>query len=42
LSPDEAAAVASVIETQRRAIETEQLEARMIAIEEQLANAERN
>jgi Family of unknown function (DUF5681) len=36
ISTDEAAAVAAVIETQRRAIETEQLQERLLAIEEQL------
>ena len=36
LSPDEAAAVSSVIEGQRRAIETGGLEARLRAIEEKI------
>lgn len=36
ISTDEAAAVAAVIEGQRRAIETEQLQVRLLAIEEQL------
>jgi hypothetical protein len=36
ISTDEAAAVAGVIEMQRRAIETEQIEARLLAIEESL------
>jgi hypothetical protein len=36
ISTDEAAAIAAVIETQRRAIETEQLQLRLLAIEEQL------
>jgi len=40
ISTDEAAAVAAVIETQRRAIETEQLQIRLLAIEEQLKSNE--
>jgi Family of unknown function (DUF5681) len=40
ISPDEAAAVAAVIESQRRAIETERLETRMLAIEESLKSNE--
>lgn len=39
ISTDEAAAVAAVIETQRRAIETEQLQVRLLAIEEQLKSS---
>ncbi len=42
LTPDEAAAVAVVIETQRRAIETLELEARLVAVEQQLNNAQSN
>ena len=43
LTPDEAVAVANVVECQRKAIETEQLEARMLAIEAQLkSNAQSN
>ena len=40
ISTEEAAAIAAVIEGQRRALETEQLEARMIAIEESLKSNE--
>jgi hypothetical protein len=39
LSPDEAAAVSSVIEGQRRAIETAELEARLRAIEEKIGES---
>lgn len=42
LTADEASAVAAVIETQRRALETEQLEVRMTAIEAQLTHAQTN
>jgi hypothetical protein len=38
LSPDEAAAVAAVIEVQRRAVETIDLEARLRAIEERIGS----
>jgi hypothetical protein len=40
ISTEEAAAVAAVIESQRRAIETEQLEARLLAMEERLKSNE--
>jgi hypothetical protein len=40
LSPDEAATVCSVIELQRRAIETAELETRLRAIEEKLGTDE--
>jgi hypothetical protein len=40
ISTDEAAAIAAVIEGQRRALETEQLEARMILVEESLKSNE--
>src|SRR4051794_26421829 len=36
LTPDEAAIVASVIETKRKALETEELDRRLIAIEERI------
>ena len=36
ISADEASAMCAVLETQRRAIETEELERRLLAIEEQL------
>jgi methionine aminopeptidase len=36
LTPEEAASVAAVIETRRRAIETVELEARLLSIEEAL------
>jgi hypothetical protein len=40
LSPEEAAAVSAVVEAQRRAIETEQLEARLSTIEDQVKSNE--
>jgi hypothetical protein len=40
LSPDEAAAVSAVLEGQRRALETLELDARLRVIEEQISNAE--
>jgi hypothetical protein len=40
ISTDEAAAVAAVIEAQRRRIETEQLQVRLLAIEEHLKSNE--
>jgi hypothetical protein len=40
ISTDEAAAVAGVLEMQRRAIETEQLQVRLLAIEEHLKSNE--
>jgi hypothetical protein len=42
LSPDEAASVSSVIETQRRAIETFEFETRLVAIEAQLKSNEQH
>jgi hypothetical protein len=39
LSPDEATSIASLIETRRRAIETVELERRIIALEERKAKA---
>jgi hypothetical protein len=42
LSPDEAAAVSAVIEGQRRAIETFELEARLLGIEEHLKTNAQN
>ena len=40
LTPDEAAAVSAVVEGQRRALETLELDARLRQIEEQLSNAD--
>ena len=37
ITPDEAATAASVIETKRKALETEELDRRLIALEQQLA-----
>ena len=37
ITPDEAAVAASVIETKRKALETEELDRRLDAIEQQLA-----
>ena len=40
LSPDEASAVSAVIEVQRRAIETTELETRLRAVEERIGTDE--
>jgi hypothetical protein len=37
ITPEEAAVAASVIETKRKALETEELDRRLIALEQQLA-----
>ena len=37
ITPDEAAVVASVIETKRKALETEELDRRIAVLEQQLA-----
>jgi hypothetical protein len=42
LAPDESAAISSVIEVQRRAIETVDLEARLRAIEQRIRNDEQS
>ena len=41
ITPDEAAVAASVIETKRKALETEELDRRLAAIEQQLARGKK-